>query len=297
MPHGFDDDEQTRLLLRSRPPVAALAWVESVLGGRVVGVRVLRGGMSSAMHLVTVTTGERAVLRRYVRFDPTEPDIAAREARALEFVTRLPLPTPELLAADVTGTATGVPMLLMSPLPGRVDWKPSDQDSWLRRLAEVLPVLHAMPIPEPGLIRPFATYQQQSYELPVWARWPSVWERAMELLDNRVADGDEVFLHRDFHPGNVLWLRGRVTGVVDWQSASIGPASIDVGHCRSNLLRYGRTAVDRFTKWWEQSSCRRYDPWADLSTIIGCLDGLRDEQPNEGYLAEDCLAWAVAELA
>jgi hypothetical protein len=88
-----------------------------------------------------------------------------------------------------------------------------------------------------------------------------------------------------------------VTGVVDWQSASIGPPSVDVGHCRSNLLRYGRAAVDRFTMWWERSSGRRYDPWADLSTIIGCLDGLRDEHPNEGHMAEDCLAWAVAELS
>ncbi|HEX4725499.1 MAG TPA: hypothetical protein VH333_23500, partial [Pseudonocardiaceae bacterium] len=114
LPYGFDDDEHTRGLLRPRPPADALAWVESVLGGPVVAVRVLRGGMSSAMHLVAVATGERAVLRRYVRFDPTEPDIAPREARALEFVARLPLPTPELLAADVTGTATGVPMLLMS---------------------------------------------------------------------------------------------------------------------------------------------------------------------------------------
>lgn len=296
VPYGFDEDDRTRRLLRSRPSAGALAWVESVLGGQVVAVRALRGGLSSAMHLVSVATGDTVVLRRYVRFDPSEPDIAAREARALEFVAGLPLPTPELLATDLAGTAIGVPMLLMSRLPGRVDWKPSDQDGWLRRMAELLPVLHAVPLPEPGVIRPFETYRQQSYDLPAWARWPAVWERAMELVRDRVLGGDEVFLHRDFHPGNVLWRRGRVTGVVDWQSASIGPASVDVGHCRANLLSCGRDAVDRFTTWWERSSGRRYDPWADLSTIIGWLDGLRDEKPSDGYLAEDCLAWAVAEL-
>lgn len=292
IPYGFDDDESTRLLLRSRPPADALAWVESVLGGRVVTVRALRGGLSSAMHLVSVANGDTVVLRRYVRFDPSEPDIAEREARALEFVARLPLPTPELLATELTG----VPMLLMSRLPGRVDWRPSDRDGWLRRMAELLPVIHAVPLPEPGVIRPFATYQQQSYELPAWVRWPAVWERAMELVRDRVSDGDDVFLHRDFHPGNVLWRRGRLTGVVDWQSASVGPASVDVGHCRSNLLSYGRDAVARFTTWWERVSGRTYDPWADLSTIIGCLDGLRDGKPSDGQLAEDCLAWAVAEI-
>src|SRR5437773_10026301 len=78
--HGFGDDEQTRRLLRSRPPRQALAWAGSHLGGRVVAARALRGGMSSAVHLVTVRRpdGGRddAVLRRYVRPDPDEPEPA-----------------------------------------------------------------------------------------------------------------------------------------------------------------------------------------------------------------------------
>jgi aminoglycoside phosphotransferase (APT) family kinase protein len=293
-PHGFDDDDDTRTLLRSRPPAAALAWVASALGGPVDRVRVLRGGMSSAIHQVSVGA-TRAVLRRYVRPD-TEPDIAGREARALAFVAALPLPTPALLAADLTGAATGVPMLLMSRLPGRVDWRPSDPDGWLLRMAELLPVIHAVPLPAPGVIAPFATYRQRSYALPPWARWPAVWERTLALVRDPPPCHDPVFLHRDFHPGNVLWRRGRVTGVVDWQSASIGPAGVDVGHCRLNLLSYGRDVVDRFTQHWERISGRRYDPWADLSTIIGWLDDVVDRSPSDGYPVEDLLAAAVAEL-
>src|SRR5215470_7003452 len=67
--HGFCDDEQTRRLLRSRPPRQALAWAGACLGGPVASARALRGGMSSAVHLVTARrpSGEReqAVLRRY----------------------------------------------------------------------------------------------------------------------------------------------------------------------------------------------------------------------------------------
>jgi len=121
-----------------------------------------------------------------------------------------------------------------------------------------------------------------------------VWERAVELV--RTQPPGQVFLHRDFHPGNVLWRRGKVSGLVDWQSASIGPPSVDPGHCRWNLLPYGRDVVDRFTWWWEQFSGQRYDPWADVSTIIGCLDDLRDESRAEGQMVEDTLARAVAEL-
>jgi hypothetical protein len=52
--HGFCDDEQTRRLLRSRPPRQALAWAAARLGGRVVSARAPGGGMSSAVHLITV---------------------------------------------------------------------------------------------------------------------------------------------------------------------------------------------------------------------------------------------------
>ena len=69
--HGFCDDEQTRRLLRSQPPRRALAWAGARLGGPVISARALRGGMSSAVHLLTVQDdgGHRrqAVLRRYVR--------------------------------------------------------------------------------------------------------------------------------------------------------------------------------------------------------------------------------------
>ena len=52
--HGFCDDEATRRLLRSRPPRQALAWAAARLGGPVISTRALRGGMSSAVHLLTV---------------------------------------------------------------------------------------------------------------------------------------------------------------------------------------------------------------------------------------------------
>jgi Phosphotransferase enzyme family len=328
-PYGFDDDDATRRLLRTRPPRAALAWAGAVLGGPVVSARPLRGGQSSAIHLLTVAPPggsaspaghaeppRRAVLRRYVRGDlnAEEPDIAEREARTLRFVESLPLPTPRLLACDHTGEAAGVPAVLMSHLPGRVDWRPSDMGSWLRRLAEVLVPVHAATPPPPGVIRRFAAYRQNSYEPPSWARMPRVWARAAEIFRGSspgpvgspepgaprfagMCDADpDVFIHRDYHPGNVLWRRGSVTGVVDWQSASVGPASIDVSHCRGNLLGYGADVAGRFVAIWEEITGKRFHPGADIVTIIGFLDWLRDDPPTERFAIEDTLAGAVAEL-
>lgn len=304
--HGFDDDEATRRLLRSRPPRAALAWAEAALGGTVTSVRPLRGGTASAVHLLTVARTDggvaQAVLRRYVRpeLNAEEPDIAAREARALRVVEGLDLPTPLLLAVDPTGAQADVPAVLMSRVPGRVDWSPRHLDRWLARLAGLLPPIHAVRLPPPGVIQPFAPYRQNSYDPPGWACQPTVWTRAVEWFHRPIPDGagPGVFIHRDFHPGNVLWRRGRVTGVVDWASASIGPACVDVGHCRSNLFPYGLEVAERFTALWERLAGACYNPWADVVTIIGSLDGLRDEPPadSERFVVEDALARAVAEL-
>ena len=298
--HGFGDDEQTRRLLRSRPPRQALAWAGSHLGGRVVAARALRGGMSSAVHLVTVRRpdGGRddAVLRRYVRPDPDEPEPAAAEARALRLAETAAVPTPALLAVDPDGTQAGVPALLMTRLPGRVDWWPSDLDRWLERLARLLPRIHGTALPPGDAVPCFAPYRQENHRPPGWARYPRVWERAVEISRGPAPDLPAVLLHRDFHPGNVLWRYGRVSGVVDWLGACAGPAAADVAHCRLNLLTFGADAAQRFTALWQRAAGATYHPWADVVTIIGFLDDLRDDWGSERLLVEDTLARAVAEL-
>jgi len=300
--HGFCDDEATRRLLRSRPPRQALTWAAGWLGGPVISARALRGGMCSAVHLLTAegSGGQRreAVLRRYVRpeLNAEEPDIAEREARALRTAGSAGLPTPALLAVDPAGTEAGMPAVLMSRLPGRVDWWPSDMDRWLRRLAGVLPCIHAAPLPPPEALPRFAPYPQASYRPPRWARYPAVWERAAEISHGPAPRLPAVLLHRDFHPGNVLWRRGAVSGVVDWQAACTGPAAADVAHCRVNLLTFGTDAAQRFTAMWQRASGDTYHPWADVVAIIGFLDDLRDDGGSERHLVEDMIARAVAEL-
>jgi hypothetical protein len=300
-PHGFDEDAATWRLLRSRPPRAALAWAGAAVGGTVVSVRPLRGGMSSAVHALTIALPggrtERMVLRRYVRpeVNAEVPDLVDREERALGFVKSLDVPAPRVLATDPDGAATDVPALLMSHLPGRLEWSPRDMEPWLRRMTGLLPRVH-VGAPPPGVIQPYASYEQERYDPPAWARRPAVWMRAIEIFHGPVPAGPEVFIHRDFHPGNVLWRRGSVTGLVDWQSASIGPASVDVGHCRGNLLRYGLDVVDWFTTIWEDITGLTYHPWADIVAIIGFLDALREDPPSDRYVIEDALARSVAEL-
>ncbi len=301
--HGFCDDEPTRRLIRSRPPQAVLQWASEQMGAPVVSARAMRGGMSSAVHLLTTRRPDglrsEAVLRRYVRpeLNEEEPDIAAREARALRFIERIDLPTPRVLALDATGSEVGVPTILMSRLRGRVDWWPSDLERWLRRLAEILPLIHISPPGCSEALRLFSPYAQSSYEPPPWSEYPQVWVRAVEIAHEPAPTGPSVVIHRDFHPGNVLWWRRTVSGVVDWQAISVGPAVMDVGHCRLNLLSLGSDVAERFTRMWEGETGNAYHPWADVVSIIGCLDDLREGWGSDRLVVEATLAKAVSSLS
>jgi len=281
--HGFDEDAETRALLRSPPSEAALAWASESVGAAVDRWEVLRGGMSSAMYVVAFS-GEppiELVLRCYVRADLNreEPDLAVRESASLRAASVAEIPTPELVAVDPLGERVGVPALLMTRLPGRVVWDPTGVDGWLQRLAEVLPAVHAVAaghIP----VGVYENYAQESYAPPKWATKPTMWERAVEVFHGPILDGGRCFIHRDYHPGNVLWKRGHVTGVVDWQSACIGPSSVDIGHCRANFLGYAPKLAVRFTRYAEAALGTRFHPWADIAALIGMLDGLRRTPPR-----------------
>lgn len=296
MAHGFEDDAETRRLLRSPPTDAALGWSAAAADGEIAGWEVLRGGSSSAMYGLELTDGRRLVLRCRVR-EEDEPDPAAGEAAALEAAATSPVPTPRLVAVDVDGSRAGVPAVLMSRLAGRVVWDPKDTTRWLSRLAAVLPLIHDADIAIDGLGE-FFVYGQREYRPPKWATMPKVWERAIEIFHGPTLEADRCFVHRDFHPGNVLWHRGRITGVVDWESGCIGPPSIDISHCRANLLGYAPELAAEFTAFAEAALDREFHPWADIASLIGTLDGLRRSPPREvGRIAiENAIVTAVAEL-
>jgi aminoglycoside phosphotransferase (APT) family kinase protein len=268
-----------------------------VAGGRIISTRSLRGGTASAVHLLVIRLAggriHRVVLRREVRPEVLveDPDAIDREQHALRVVEALELPTPRLLGCDPSGSRAGAPALLMSALPGRVEWSPPNPERWLDGLAALLPPIHGLVVP-PGLIRPYRPYAQRGHEPPPWASRPDVWRRAVEVFRGP-PDLPVTFLHRDFHPGNVLWRRGRVSGVVDWQAASVGPSCVDVGHCRANLLRYGRGAAEQFTRIWERRTANTYHPWADVVAIIGRLDELRKDPGSHRWAIEDTLTQAM----
>lgn len=243
-------------------------------------MRRLRGGSSAALHAIDVQTAGGAVLklvlRRFVleRWLKEEPDLAEREARVLRLLEQAPLPVPRLVAVDEDGSECGVPAVLMTRLPGRLDVAPRDMDDWLRQLARPLPVIHALHGEGIEQVqRWFLYYEMKDARPPHWTTRRTAWERAIEFVKGPRPDFEPVFIHRDYHPMNVLWRRGRLSGIVDWTNASVGPADIDVSHCKTNLVvLFGPEVAERLTEVYESLTGRKHDPYWDLLSL--CDTGL-----------------------
>ena len=272
--HGYDLAPELHARLRGVVPTEALSWVERESGSWVVGQTPLEGGTSSAVHLLTVRDRygmeRRMVLRRYVLdWVRDEPWAPGNEALALDLLDLQPgIPAPRLLAVDRDGSRAGTPAVLMSVVRGSAVWEPTDREGWLWSLAEQLPVIHAVPVDD--RLSEWAPYGPDAPIPPAWSRHPEAWNLALELWEAGPPPHDRVFLHRDYHPGNVLWTGGQVTGIVDWVSACAGPPEEDVAHCRANLAsRHGLAVADRFLEIWLDLTGRDgFDPYYDLTVLV-----------------------------
>jgi aminoglycoside phosphotransferase (APT) family kinase protein len=64
---------------------------------------------------------------------------------------------------------------------------------------------------------------------------------------------EPVVAHGDSHPGNLLWSRGRITGVTDWRHARLAPRGHEVAYMRADIaVLLGARAADRYREAYER---------------------------------------------
>lgn len=268
----------------------ATAWVVAQVprGRRVLRTQRLTGGLTSEVTAWTVEDAagrtHRFVMRRWT--GQPWPDgavddgrvLVPREAAILQGLEPTGVPAPRVVAVDPTGDAAGLPALLMTRLPGRLDLTPDDPDAWTRQLAEQLARIHDIE-PWPDLPAYESWLHLDRAAVPVWSSQPQVWLRALDLVRSLSPTGADRFVHHDYQEFNVLWSRGRLCGVVDWVWASRGPVDVDLTHARLNLcLLYGADRAIAFEDAYVCVTGSRIDPWWDLA---GTLDYLPDWQTLE----------------
>ena len=170
-----------------------------------------------------------------------------RQVRLLHALHEQGLPVPPVLLAGADEQTLGAPFILMPRLPGRtfVIWEP-----------------HQSFDPGPAAVRPLwlqAVQALGAFHRVDWAhvldgweapytleaelqRWHRLLRHAPEpawleagrslharLCAQRPEEAPVGLVHGDFQPGNVLYDRGRMVGVIDWDLAGIGAQGLDVG--------------------------------------------------------------------
>ncbi|MFH9756171.1 phosphotransferase family protein [Streptomyces griseus] len=222
-------------------------WVERSLrpGDRVCAVAALRGGWTSQMRRLDVEgEGEpySLVLRSFVKpfFVRHALGLLTREADILRLLADTNVPAARLHGVDAAAEHCDHPSLLMSLLPGSLRLDGEDIERKTELLARQLVAIHGLLVPEGGRPRTYQAWTSpERVRLPENAKQPEVWQRAVEVIRQPPPAYRPCFLHRDFHPGNVLFAGEgadlTITGVVDWVETSWGPADLDVAHCSTAL--------------------------------------------------------------
>lgn len=254
---------------------SARAWLSDALNAKPDEIRLepMAGATSSSVYRVHAggDLAGGAVLRVFdnAQWNDDEPDLVAHEAAALGEAARAGCPAPRLIARSAQDIGFGAPALLMTRVRGVVALAPGDRDAWIERLAFALAAIHRHPAT--GLAWTyFPWFDPVAAVVPAWATDPAAWQRAIEIARGPVPDSPTVFIHRDFHPVNVLWQDGAISGIVDWVNACRGPASVDVAHCCSNLaFMYGPPMAGAFLAAYERATPGfRQDPYWDLASLL-----------------------------
>jgi len=223
------------------------------------------------------TVRRHVVLRRFTdeKWVKREPDLAVHEGVCLQHAKRAGLPVPAAIAVDARGDDCGVPATLVEKIDGAVVLEPKDRRHWLRGLAESGAQIHR--VEASGFRWKYRRYNEGAQlSVPAWSKQPDAWKRAIEIVQRPAPPYRECFIHRDFHPSNVLWQNGTVSGVVDWVNGCRGPAGIDVSWCRHNLANlHGVGIADEFLSAYIDAAGPEfdYDPYWDLMSVVELLPG------------------------
>jgi Ser/Thr protein kinase RdoA (MazF antagonist) len=158
--------------------------------------------------------------------------------------------------------------------------------------------IHAVTVPGDLRIRTFRPYGLgKPLAPPPGTTVPDAWTRAIAVHAGPAPRHGPVLVHRDFHPGNILWSGSEVSAVIDWSSASVGAPEVDVAHCRVNLaVALGLEAADRFLAVYGQRTGRaEYDPYWDLQALVGLISD-RELEPAWIPADDELIRRAVARL-
>ncbi len=235
-------------------------------GARLLTARPLEGGVSAETTLLEMARPdggvEKLVVRRHGPRDlAANPDVARDEYRLLTVLHAAGLPVPAPHYVDEAGTLMGSPLIVIDFVDGTDTIDEAELDKGLRQMAAFLADLHRLDGSDPALAFLSDPRDQVAAAL---ANPPDQLDDSLSegLIRNALtsawppkAQHPRSVLHGDYWPGNILWRRGHLEAVIDWEDAAAGDPLADLANARLELLWwFGREAMETFTALYRQNT-------------------------------------------
>jgi hypothetical protein len=218
-------------------PERVRAWAQDHLDGEIHSIEPVGGGLTDTISAITLGHGDPVILRHVsiARWGEIGRRHVICEARGCQVMAASGLPVPRLIASDPVGDQAGDYANLTTWLPGEVRLGPLSPRA-IDALAAAAVVIHATPVAPAAQPLPYEFWAPAELVVPVWSQRPALWQRAIDLFRTGPPSTRPGVVHRDFHPGNVLWQGDTISGIIDWAETSWGPADLDVAHSITNFM-------------------------------------------------------------
>jgi len=233
------------------------------------------------------------VLRRYVPgWRNSTPERASFEFDVLGLVESAGIPSPRRLLLDAEGHYFDTPAMVLSYLPGRSFFSPAHLSRWTDGLARGLALVHAVTpdhydlswLPGDPVQDIRAEIDHRREQLPdMEALGHEAFAALQDQLD-RVQRWQSCLIHDDYWPGNTVWYRGRLTGVIDWTDAKLGDPRADLSQCRADLvLSHGIGEADAFLQAYQRHASAAPPDMAFFDLLRGLRALIYYKQWLQGY--------------
>jgi aminoglycoside phosphotransferase (APT) family kinase protein len=208
--------------------------LQKVLNSFVPGLKLihfepLTGGVSSEVFLIEAKQNKTKIklVLRYEGGMPSKIDIT-NEFNLLQALANTNIPSAEPLFIDTSCKILDKPFMLLSFMEGDIIIPNTDNLDLITKMADQLRCIHSI---NPALL-PDLPIQIDPIEgllkyLPKGDEWMEI-KNYISSLKNTAFEGQRVFLHGDFWPGNILWAKDQIVAVIDWDYAAIGDPISDL---------------------------------------------------------------------
>ena len=221
---------------------------------------------------------------------------AEYEYRIMDKLRISAVPVPKVFILEKDKNYTGCPFIVMERIIGEdlgnyvsrrlvasISWLESKElETWVTKMASLLASVHQLDWQALGLgfLRSgswSANDIAQRLDSPEAVSMAASNKGFKSLIDwfrerlVEVENTENVMLHSDFHPLNVMIYRGKIVALIDWADARLGDAAFDVAW--SNMLFHYSGAgdiVDLFVREYKRFSGRTLKNLAFFEIAAAC---------------------------